>query len=324
MSERVFVDLEAKRHAVPVFVGIIGPSGTGKTFSALRLASGMQQVVGGDIHFIDTENRRALHYADVFRFRHVHFAPPFSPDDYLLALQHCVAKGAKTIVVDSMSHEHEGEGGVLEWHESEMDRMCKGDDSKRDKYKFSAWIEPKAARQRLINGILRLSANVIFCFRAKEKLKVIPGKQPEPLGWMPIAGDEFLYELTTCALLMPGANGIPTWNPKEQGEKAMVKRPRQFDELLRRFEKSQLCEEIGAEMARWAMGDNSPPLKREQPRETYARLDAAIDKATTHAGLDMIARENEAMGMSGKFKAESQSALAAKIEAKRATLAEGA
>ena len=329
MSERVFVDLEAKRHAVPVLVGIIGASGTGKTFSALRMASGMQQVVGGDIHFIDTENRRALHYADVFRFRHVHFAPPFSPDDYLLALQHCVAKGAKTIVVDSMSHEHEGEGGVLEWHESEMDRMCKGDDSKRDKYKFSAWIEPKAARQRLINGILRLSANVIFCFRAKEKLKVIPGKQPEPLGWMPIAGDEFLYELTTCALLMPGANGIPTWNPKEQGERAMVKRPRQFDDLLCRFEKHQLCEDIGAEMARWAMGDAAQPaVEKPVPKSAGEVLRddiaAQINSAVSHVQLDAIESGIAASVEFKKFGQKTAEWLLGKLKAKRATLAEGA
>jgi hypothetical protein len=323
----------------------MGPSGVGKTFSALRLGSGMRDVVGGKLHVIDTENGRALHYADIFDFQHVPFSPPFSPDDYLAALQHCVADGASTIVVDSQSHEHEGLGGVLEWHEHEMDRLY-GDavekaqrfgnkEPNRDGYKFSAWIAPKSARQRLINGILQLRANVIFCFRAKEKLKVIPGKQPEPLGWMPIAGDEFLYEMTTCALLMPGANGVPTWNPKEQGERAMIKRPRQFEGLLRRFEGKQLCEEMGAEMAKWAMGDAVPspaPANTEAPkltkqeiaRKAHEDVLALIAQSTTHEELDKRIKTAHDWHAKKFWSADTLAGTLATIEAKRATLAEGA
>src|SRR4029079_18921024 len=114
MTIRSFDDKPAVRERVPLLVGLVGPSGGGKTFSALRLAKGFQRVTGSEVYFIDTEARRALHYADRFQFRHVAFGAPFGPLDYLAAIQHCVAKGAKTIIVDSMSHEHEGPGGVLE------------------------------------------------------------------------------------------------------------------------------------------------------------------------------------------------------------------
>jgi hypothetical protein len=238
-------------------------------------------------------------------------SPPFTPDDYLAALHHCVDRGAKTIVIDSMSHEHDA---VLEWHESEIDRLSRGDEAKRDKVKFSAWIEPKRSRQRLINGILRVPANVIFCFRAKEKLKVIPGKQPQPLGWMPIAGDEFLYELTACALLHPGANGVPTWNPSEQGEKTMVKRPAQFDDLFSRFEKHQLCEDIGAEMAQWAKGG--------EPVALHEQIASFIAAQMTHSGLDQarawIDRDKAALGKTHG------PALVEALKAKRATLSDAA
>ena len=83
----------------------------------------MQRVTGGDIFYIDTESRRALHYADTFKFRHVPFSAPFCPLDYLDAIEHCVSKGAGVVVVDSMSHEHEGHGGVLEWHGREVERL---------------------------------------------------------------------------------------------------------------------------------------------------------------------------------------------------------
>ena len=117
---RSFDDKPAIREATPLLVGIMGPSGGGKTYSALRLATGIQRVSGGDIGFIDTEARRALHYAEKFKFRHLDFRAPFGPLDYLAAVEHFVNKGVKTIIVDSMSHEHEGPGGVLEMHDQEM------------------------------------------------------------------------------------------------------------------------------------------------------------------------------------------------------------
>src|SRR5438128_3503645 len=103
---RTFEDRPAVREATPLLVGLIGPSSSGKTFSALRLATGIQRVSGGEIFVIDTEARRALHYAEKFTFRHVPFGAPFGPLDYLTAIEHCIARGAKTIVVDSISHEN--------------------------------------------------------------------------------------------------------------------------------------------------------------------------------------------------------------------------
>ena len=186
-NQRTFDDKPAARESVPLLIGLMGPSGGGKTFSALRLGTGMQRVSGGEIFVIDTEARRALHYADRFRFRHVVFEAPFSPLDYLAAIEHCVKRGAKTIIVDSMSHEHEGPGGVLEMHAAEVKRMAGGDTGKAERVKMLAWAKPKADRRRMINSILQVPCNFIFCFRAKEKLKIERGKEPEPRGFMPLA-----------------------------------------------------------------------------------------------------------------------------------------
>lgn len=245
--ERTFEDAPAARTSVPLMVGLMGPSGGGKTFSALRLATGFQRVTGGDIFFIDTEARRALHYAERFKFRHVVFGSPFGPLDYLQAIQHCVAKGAKTIVVDSMSHEHEGPGGVLEMHEEEVQRL-----GGEQKHNFPAWAKPKAERRRLINSILQQPCNFIFCFRAKEKVKP-KGRELIEQGFMPIAGEEFVYEMTLNALLLPNAGGVPTWRSDYIGEKQMIKLPEQFRQQLFSAEKP-LSEETGEMLARWAAG----------------------------------------------------------------------
>src|SRR5262245_7624735 len=96
----------AVREQVPLLTGIVGASGSGKTWSALELATGIQQVTGGDIAVIDTEAKRALHYSDHFKFKHLDFRAPFSSTRYLEAFRYCVDQGAKVIVTDSMSHEH--------------------------------------------------------------------------------------------------------------------------------------------------------------------------------------------------------------------------
>jgi len=269
-----------------MLVGLVGPSGSGKTKSALRLAEGMQKVTGGKIFVIDTEARRALHYADEHEFQHVEMTEPFSPEDYIQVIEYCVGQGATILIVDSMSHEHEGPGGVLEMHDTELDRMAGQDQGKRARMSIGAWAKPKAQRRKLINTVLRLGVNAIFCFRAKEKLKVKPGANPIHLGWQPIAGDEFIYEMTINCLLYPGAEGVPNWAPDEAAERVMLKKPGHLAHVFKDGE--PLSEETGEGLARWAQGDSElrPGLDRDDEALTLAIGD--IQKAETLIDLDVI------------------------------------
>ncbi len=239
----------AVREKTPLLAGLVGPSGSGKTYSALRLAVGIQRVVGGDIFAGDSEARRMLAYAGIFKFHHVPFNAPFGSLDYLELLRYCVDKGAKTVIVDSMSHEHEGAGGYLETHDAELDRMAGDDWKQRQKVNFTAWIKPARDRRALINGFLQLDANFIFCFRAKEKIKVVTGKDPVQLGWQAIAGEEFVYEMALKCFLPPGANGVPCWNPELPGERALAKLPEQFKQTF--ANSPQLTEDLGEQLAHW-------------------------------------------------------------------------
>lgn len=256
---RTFEAKPAKREGVPLLIGLVGPSGGGKTFSALRLATGIQKIAGGDIYGIDTEARRMLHYADRFKFKHIQFDAPFGSLDYLAAIRQCVAAGAGVVIIDSMSHEHEGPGGLLDYHDRELDRLAGDDYAKRERMKMLAWQKPKAARSQMIAGILQLPANFIFNFRAKEKLKVIPGKPPIQQGFMPIAGDELVFEMTVNCLLLPHADGVPTWRSDQIGERMMMKLPEQFREIFR--EEQPLSEDIGQKLAAWAKGGTEPAAK---------------------------------------------------------------
>lgn len=254
---RKFEAKPAVRESVPLLVGIMGPSGSGKSFSGLRLATGIQQVTGGDVFAIDTEARRLLHYADQFKFKHVQFDPPHGSLDYLAAIEHCVKQGAKVIVVDSMSHEHSGVGGMIELQEAELDRLGGNDYAKRERVKMLAWQKPKANRRKLIDRILQINANFVFAFRARQTVKPMKvGGKTEivPQGFMPIAGDEFLFEQTVNILLLPKSGGVPTWESENVGERMMIKSAKQFEGLF--VDRRPLDEAHGKALAEWARGSN--------------------------------------------------------------------
>jgi ribosomal protein S25 len=281
LPERNFVIQHAIRSEVPLFFGLFGPSNSGKTFSALRIARGIQKVKPGPIMFLDTENRRALHYADMFDFEHIDFRPPFGSLDYLKALQDIESANPSCIIVDSMSHEHDGEGGLIDYQEKEVFRMAGNDYEKQKRVQGLAWSKPKQARRKLLNGILRLNTNIIFCFRAKQSTK--PVKNPKTgkqefvqFGFVPIAGDEFSFEMTINCFLPPHSRGIPDWNSDLPGERLMMKLPEQF---IGEFDRPgiQLDESIGEELAIWAKGNtgerpqakqNKQPNPGKAPRET--------------------------------------------------------
>jgi len=294
-ASRTFEDTKATRQRVPVLVGLTGSSGSGKTYSALRLATGLQRVTGGDIGYIDTEARRSLHYADRFNFRFLEFRSPFGPLDYLAAIRHFADKGVRTIVVDSASHEHEGQGGVLEMHEQETDRLAKAWNQSREKVQLTAWAAPKAQRRQLINAILQMDINAIFCFRAKEKLKIIPGKNPVQLGWMPIAGEEWIYEMTVNCLLYPSGGGVPVWNTAEPGELQMLKLPVQFETIF--ADRKPLSEDIGEAMAKWAAGDSaSTPSPKPIANKLVARL-LSMAEGAPNAMERILARNLDDTGL---------------------------
>lgn len=256
---RTFQTGAAVRAQVNLIIGLVGPSSSGKTYTALELATGIQTVTGGDIEMIDTEHGRGLFYADKFKFNHTPFVAPFASLDYLDAIRQA-AKRAKIIIVDSMSHEHESEGGMIDFQEAELTRMAGDDFRKRERMQMLAWAKPKAARRKLLQGLTQVDAHIILCFRAKNSSK--PGKDANgkavviPMGFVPIAGEEFVFEAALSALLPPNSRGVPNWTPDMPGEKIAVKLPQQFEWLAQR--QGPLTRGDGAKLAEWARGGAAP------------------------------------------------------------------
>lgn len=193
MTDYNFQLKPAKKNAIPPLIGLWGKSGSGKTYSALLLARG---IVGsqGTIAFIDTENGRALFYTDVCSpWRHLDLQPPFTPEKYTAAFHYCEQEGANIIIVDSMSHAWEGEGGVLDQADNAKTK------SGEDMFGLAKWKAPKIAYKRMTNNLWRSPIPVIFCLRAADKSKQVgKGKNMEiiDLGTQPIAEKNFVFEMT--------------------------------------------------------------------------------------------------------------------------------
>lgn len=261
---RTFTITQAKRERCPLLLGLVGPSGSGKTYSALRLGSGIQKVYSGEIVYIDTEARRALHYADQFTFKHIDFRPPFGPLDYKAAIQAALDMGARVIIIDSMTHEHSGDGGVLAQADAFLDKQCGTDFGKRERMKMLSYAAPKAQRKELNNFIVQAGsqAAMIFCYRAHQKMVMKQGEKPRDIGFQHETTSPLMYEMVQQFLLRPCCNGIPELRPSIPEELQIVKSPAQFAGWF--GADTQLSEEIGEQFARWALGDESAPV-REQP-----------------------------------------------------------
>lgn len=240
----------AIREQVGLLIGLAGGTGSGKTFSAMRMASG----ICGDKPFavIDTEAGRAKHYADQFRFDHGDLAPPFTPEHYAEAILAADAARYPCIVVDSMSHEWAGEGGVLEMQEDELERMAGNDWDKRERVKMAAWIKPKMQHKKMVQRLLQVRAHLILCFRAEEKIemvredgkmKIVPKVSLTGInGWIPVCEKNLPFELTTSFLLTADAPGMPKPIKLQQQHKPMFPLDKPIDE------------ESGKRVAAWAAG----------------------------------------------------------------------
>jgi DNA polymerase III delta prime subunit len=177
MSE--FAIKPASRVGIAPLVGFYGPSGSGKTLSALLFARGL---VGptGRITLVDTENKRGSMFSDIVPggYGVIELDAPFSPDRYAGAIS-AAASASDIAIVDTLSHEWSGEGGVLDWQEDELDRMAGQDWDKRERCKMAAWIKPKMAHKRFIGELLRLKCGLICCLRGEQKTHMAKPGQSE-------------------------------------------------------------------------------------------------------------------------------------------------
>lgn len=192
----------AKRENTWTLLSLAGPSGAGKTYSAILLARGL---VGpeGKIGFIDTENKRSRFYAKIGGgFDVMDLRPPFSPARYIEAIQDFESAGYRALVIDSVSHEWEGQGGVVE--------MADAIEAASGKTGLHVWKKPKAEHKRFMHALLQTRMHLVFCCRAKELLKQVKDAKGKTEivneGFVAIQEKNFIYEMSVSMLLDPSTH----------------------------------------------------------------------------------------------------------------------
>jgi hypothetical protein len=223
--------VEAGAEARRGLIAMSGPSNSGKTFSALRIATGIRDGLGASkrIALLDTEGRGHF-YEHRFDFDRYAFDPPFSPADWRAAFTELDAKYS-VVISDNFSDLHEGIGGLCE--------MAAASTNPND---VAKWAKPKAENKQLMAKVRLLTSQHIFLLRASEKIKIIKGqKEPEQLGWQPVCEKNLIYDVTLGWQLPPNS----------QGYAAIWKSIDGFDFK----DGEQLSEAHGQAIARWVKGE---------------------------------------------------------------------
>lgn len=139
-------------------LALCGPTGSGKTYSALRIGAGMLPE-GGTMAVIDSERRSASKYADKFDFD-VTELENHSPREYVREIKAAAAAGYSVLVIDSLSHAWIGKDGALE----QVDQIAKRTQSHNS---FAAWRDVTPQHNELVDAILNFPGHVIATMRSK-------------------------------------------------------------------------------------------------------------------------------------------------------------
>lgn len=183
---------KATRQKAKIRLGLSAVSGGGKTISSLLIAYGMTNN-WDKVYLIDSENGRGELYANdkrfnIGEFNYLRLEAPYSPENYIKAIKMCEDAGAEIIIVDSITHEWSGKGGVLEIHGAMTGNS------------FTNWATVTPRHQKFIDSLLSSKCHIITTVRRKteyEMSKDSNGKMViEKGGLKEVTREDFEYELT--------------------------------------------------------------------------------------------------------------------------------
>lgn len=181
--------VKATKKRARLRMALIGPPGSGKTYTALRVGSNL--VPGGNIAVVDTERGSASKYADLFDFNVLELAS-FAPSTYVGAIEAANKSDVDVLIIDSLSHAWVGNEGALQMVDNIARRSKSGSS-------FNAWRDVTPEHNKMVDAILRCKAHVIVTMRSKteyvlEKDERTGRMAPKKVGLAPVQRDGLEYE----------------------------------------------------------------------------------------------------------------------------------
>ncbi len=178
-------------------MALSGPTGSGKTLTALRIA----QALGAKPGVIDTEHRTASKYVGTrtpYALKFLTLAlDSHHPDRYIEAIKDAEEAGIDVCVIDSLSHAWTGKDGALE----QVDRAARKSGGGNS---FAGWRDVTPIHNRLVDAMLGCRMHLIVTMRSKMEyvLEDVNGKKvPRKVGMAPVQRDGVEYEFDICGEL---------------------------------------------------------------------------------------------------------------------------
>lgn len=177
----------ATRQKAKIRLGLSAVSGGGKTFSALKIARGIASS-WNKIAIIDTENGSADLYSHLGDYLVLPLQAPYSPENYISAIKECENAGVEVVIIDSITHEWDGKGGILEISNNMVGNS------------YTNWASLTPRHQAFIDAILQSKCHIITTVRRKQDYELTTNDKgkltPVKIGLKEVTREGFEYELT--------------------------------------------------------------------------------------------------------------------------------
>ncbi len=279
-------------------MALLGPAGSGKSFTALRIAHSLGN---GSVAAFDTERRSLSKYASepnpdggVFEFDVDDDMEDFDVRRYISAIQAAEKAGYKVLVIDSLSHAWSGQGGILEFVDARKGNANNG---------LSAWRDATPLHNKLVDAILSCKMHVVVTMRTKmsyvqekdEKGRTVVRK----VGLQPVQREGVEYEFDVIADMDGATMAVTKSRCSKLQNKRFFEPGRDVAKILLDWLDQGEAEEKPAPVrAREEAHANSPDMldaaatEEQQERVAACLLNAGLDRFTDNIPL-LLARLQE-------------------------------